>query len=71
VRKFHIGVNALCPDFTRTEAVVAYLPGTDTRDWQSPEMWGKYTVRVAAQGADRLSGRVLTEKDLKDLFGAV
>jgi len=71
LRKFHIGVNALCPDFTKTEAVVTYLPRADTSRWQSPEMWGKYAVRVAAQDSDRLTGRVLTEKDLNELFGKV
>jgi len=71
VKKYNIAVNALCPDFTKTEAVAAYLPGVDTSCWQSPEMWGKYAVRVAAQGADYLTGRILTEKALKDLFGTV
>jgi citronellol/citronellal dehydrogenase len=71
LRKFHIGVNALCPDFTKTEAVVAYLPGVDASRWQSPQLWGKYAVRVAAQDPDRLTGRILTEKDLNELFGQV
>ena len=71
VKKQNIAVNALCPDFTVTEAVKAYLPGIDTTDWQSPEMWGKYAVLVAAKTAEELTGRILDQAALIELFGPI
>ena len=69
--KYNIAVNALCPDFTATEAVRAFMPNTDTSAWQSPEMWGKYAVLVAMQDAQNLTGRILDEGTLRDIFGPV
>jgi len=69
--KYNIAVNALCPDFTATEAVKAFMPNTDTSAWQSPEMWGKYAVLVAMQDAQSLTGRILDEATLNDIFGPV
>ncbi|MBW1999519.1 MAG: SDR family NAD(P)-dependent oxidoreductase [Deltaproteobacteria bacterium] len=71
VKKYHIAVNALRPDFTATEAVVLELPNVDTSKWQKPEMWGKYAALVAAQDADSLTGRILDEPALKKIFGPV
>jgi hypothetical protein len=36
-----------------------------------PEMWGKYAALVAAQEAKSLTGRILDESVLKEMFGAV
>ena len=70
--KYNIAVNALCPDFTATEAAITFRPpNTDTSAWQSPEMWGKYAVLVAMQDAQSLTGRILDEATLKDIFGPV
>lgn len=69
--KYNIAVNALCPDFTATEAVKAFMPNTDTSAWQSPEMWGKYAVLVAMQDVQSLTGRILDEATLRDIFGPV
>ncbi len=69
--KYNISVNALRPGFTVTEAVQTELPDLDTSDWQSPEMWGKYTAMTAALDADTLTGKILDEPALKEIFGAV
>lgn len=69
MRKYGIAVNALCPDFVVTEAVVTFMPGVDTRRWQSTQMWGKYAVLVAMQGAETLTGRILDEATLREMFG--
>jgi citronellol/citronellal dehydrogenase len=71
MKKYNIAVNALCPDFTVTEAVETFLQDVDTSDWQRPEMWGKYTALVAAQNAETLSGRILDVEALKEIFGTV
>ncbi len=71
VKEYNIAVNALCPDFTVTEAVKIFRPDADTSGWQLPEMWGKYAVLIAAQGAGSLTGRILDESALKEIFGAV
>ena len=71
MKRYNITVSALCPDFTVTEAVKTYLPHADTSGWQSPEMWGKYAVLVAAQRAESLTGKVLDESALKEIFGPV
>jgi citronellol/citronellal dehydrogenase len=68
---YNIAVNALCPDFTVTEAVKIFRPDDDTSGWQLPEMWGKYAVLVASQKAESLTGRILDEAALKEIFGAV
>jgi len=71
VKEYNIAVNALCPDFTVTEAVKIFRPDADTSGWQLPEMWGKYAALVAAQEAKSLTGRILDESVLKEMFGAV
>jgi len=71
MKKHNIAVNALRPDFTVTEAVVTYLKNVDTSGWQSPVMWGRYAALVAAQEPQNLTGRILDEAALKELFGSV
>ncbi len=71
MKKHNIAVNALCPDFTVTEAVTTFLKNVDTTGWQTPEMWGKYAALVAAQDAGYLTGRILDEPALNELFGSV
>ena len=71
MKKYNIAVNALCPDFTVTEAVETFLQDVDTSDWQRPEMWGKYTALVAAQNAETLTGRILDVEALREIFGTV
>jgi citronellol/citronellal dehydrogenase len=71
MRKYNIAVNALRPDFTYTEAVEAFLTDVNTDGWQRPELWGKYTVLIAQKDADSLTGRILDEPSLKDIFGTV
>jgi citronellol/citronellal dehydrogenase len=71
MRKYNIAVNALCPDFTYTEAVETFLPDVNTDGWQRPELWGKYTVLIAQSDANSLTGRILDEPSLKDIFGTV
>lgn len=71
MRKYNIAVNALRPNLTVTEAVRHFLPETDTSTWQSPQMWGKYAVLVASQSAESLTGRLLDETTLKEIFGPV
>jgi len=68
MRKYNIAVNALCPDFTVTEAVTTFLKDVDTAGWQTPKMWGKYAALVAAQDAQYLTGRILDEPALNELF---
>jgi len=71
VKEYNIAVNAFSPDFTVTEAVKIFRPDADTSGWQLPEMWGKYAVLVAGQEAKSLTGRILDEAALKEIFGAV
>jgi citronellol/citronellal dehydrogenase len=71
MKKHHVAVNALRPSFTVTEAVTAELPDVDTSDWQKPELWGKYAALVAAQDAETLTGRILDEPALREIFGPV
>ena len=71
MKKHNIAVNALCPDFTVTEAVTMFRKEEDTSGWQQPEMWGKYAALVSARDASGLTGRILDEPALKRLFGPV
>jgi len=71
VKKYNVAVNALCPDFTVTEAVETFLKDVDTTTWQRPEMWGRYAALVAAKDAESLTGRILDEPALKEIFGPV
>ncbi len=66
-----IAVNALCPDFTVTEAVETFLKDVDTSEWQQPEMWGRYTALVAAEDAESLTGKILDVEALREIFGSV
>ena len=69
MKKHNVAVNALCPDFTVTEAVTTFLKDVDTGGWQSTEMWGRYAAMVAAQDAESLTGRILDEPALREIFG--
>lgn len=40
LKEYNISVNALCPDFTLTEAVKSQRPNIDTAGWQLPENVG-------------------------------
>jgi len=71
MKKHNVAVNAFRPDFTVTEAVAAELPDVDTSEWQRPEMWGKYAALVASQDAESLTGKILDERSLKEIFGPV
>lgn len=71
MQKHNIAVNALRPHLTVTEGVKFFMPDADTSSWQAPAMWGKYAVLVAAQDAGSLTGRVLDEASLRELFGPV
>ena len=71
MKKHNVAVNALCPDFTVTEAVTTFLKDVDTTGWQGSEMWAKYAVLVATHGAGRLTGRILDEAALVEIFGPV
>jgi NAD(P)-dependent dehydrogenase (short-subunit alcohol dehydrogenase family) len=69
MKKDNVAVNVLCPDFTVTEAVTTFLKDVDTTGWQSSEMWGEYAVMVAAQDAESLTGKILDEPALREIFG--
>lgn len=71
MKKHNIAVNALCPDFTVTEAVTTFLKDVDTTGWQTPKMWGRYAALVAVQDSGYLTGRILDEPALNELFGSV
>jgi len=71
MKKYNVAVNALRPSYTVTEAVKTELPDVDTSDWQKPEMWGKYAAMVAARDAGSLTGKILDESALKEIFGPV
>jgi citronellol/citronellal dehydrogenase len=71
MKKHNIAVNALRPDFTVTEAVTTFLKEVDTSGWQRPEMWGKYAAMIATRDADSLTGRILDEDSLIEIFGPV
>jgi NAD(P)-dependent dehydrogenase (short-subunit alcohol dehydrogenase family) len=69
MKKHHVAVNALSPDFTVTEAVTAFLKEVDTTGWQNVDMWGRYAALVAARDAESLTGQILDEPALRALFG--
>lgn len=69
MRKHHVAVYALRPDFTVTEAVDAFLKGVDTSDWQTPEMWGRYASILVAQDFKSVSGQIFDETKLRKMFG--
>lgn len=69
MKKSNVAVNALCPDFTVTEAVTTFLSDVDTSGWQRPEMWGRYAALVAGRDARSLTGRILDEAALLEIFG--
>lgn len=69
MRKHHVAVYALRPDFTVTEAVDAFLKGVDTSDWQTPEMWGRYAAILVAQDFKSVSGQIFDETKLRKMFG--
>jgi citronellol/citronellal dehydrogenase len=71
VKKYNIAVNALCPDFTVTEAVTRLFSNVNTTGWQRPEMWGKYAALVASRDAQSLTGKILDETALREIFGVV
>jgi NAD(P)-dependent dehydrogenase (short-subunit alcohol dehydrogenase family) len=69
MKRYNVAVNALCPDFTVTEAVTTFLKDVDTTGWQLTEMWGKYAAMVAARDAESLTGKILDEPALREIFG--
>ena len=69
--KYNIAVNALCPEFTVTESVRAFMPNVDTSSWQPVEVWGKYAALVAIQNAQTFTGKILDEATLNGIFGSV
>ena len=71
LQRYNIAVNCLRPYFVKTEVVTTFLSDTDTSDWESPEMWGKYTALVATKDAQSLTGRILDQAALKEIFGPV
>jgi citronellol/citronellal dehydrogenase len=71
MKNHNIALNALCPDFTMTEGATTHVSNLVTRGWQLPQMWGKYAVMVASQDAESLTGRILDEGGLREIFGPV
>ena len=67
LKEYNIAVNALCPSATDTEGFRIWTPDADRSGWQTPEMWGRYAVFLAAQDAGSLTGKVLTAEELAEL----
>jgi citronellol/citronellal dehydrogenase len=67
LKEYNIAVNALCPSLTDTEGFGQWMPGVDRSGWQRPEMWGRYAVFLANQGASSLTGKVLSAEELAEL----
>jgi hypothetical protein len=49
--------------------VTTFLKEVDTTSWQSADMWGRYAAMVAAQDAESLTGKILDEPALREIFG--
>ena len=67
VKEYNIAVNALCPSYTDTEGLRMLRLNADCSSLQSPEIWGKYTVFLAYQNANSLTGKCLTAEELEEL----
>jgi len=65
LKEYHIAVNALMPDNTKTEGWSYLNPTVDKSKWQRPEIWGRYAVFVASRDPRAFTGKVLSEEDLK------
>lgn len=66
-----IAVNAIVPGHVFTEAAKILRPDADPSTLQSPRMWGKYAVLIAAQEPKGFTGRILAKEDLEKEFGPV
>ena len=70
VRQYNIAVNALCPGYTETEAVLMFFPDIDRSSLQKVETWGRYAVFLATQDASSLTGKYLYAEDLEELISS-
>ncbi len=64
LKNYNIAVNALMPDNTNTEGWAYLNPDVSYKNWQNPELWGRYAAFVAAQDPARFTGRLLGEDEL-------
>ncbi|MFC1868662.1 SDR family NAD(P)-dependent oxidoreductase [Thermodesulfobacteriota bacterium] len=67
----NIAITCIRPYFVKTEVVTEFLPDVDTSDWETPEMWCKYTAMVAGADAKDITGKILDKKALVEMFGEV
>ena len=66
-----IAITCIRPYFVKTEVVTGFLPDVDMSDWETPEMWAKYTSMVAAADPQSVTGKILDQAALKEMFGPV
>jgi len=66
-----IAITCIRPYFVKTDVVMGFLPEADMKDWETPEMWTKYTAMVAGADPQAINGKILDKKALEELFGPV
>ncbi len=67
-RNKDIAITCIRPYFVKTEVVTGFLPDADMSKWETPEMWAKYTAMIAAADAQSVTGKILDQAALKELF---
>ena len=66
-----VAITCIRPYFVKTEVVMDFLPEADMKAWETTEMWAKYTAMVAAADPQTITGKILDQKALVELFGPV
>jgi len=70
LRRTNISVCCMKPYFSKTEVVTSFLDGKmDTSDWEEPEMWGKYCVKMAEAEPAVTTGKIFDQALCKETFG--
>jgi len=70
-RNLGIAITCIRPYFVKTEVVSGFMEGRDLTGWEEPEMWQKYTAMVAAADPQSVTGKILDQAALKEMFGPV
>jgi NAD(P)-dependent dehydrogenase (short-subunit alcohol dehydrogenase family) len=64
-----IAITCIRPYFVTTDVVEGYLANRDTSDWETPELWERYTAMLAAAKPEEITGQVWDKAALEEKFG--